>query len=155
MPVINASSFLLVKDTTAIGHSKSTTITLDLNLTEITNKESLGFQEYLPLLKGGSIKCEGLTAYNDSLNFGQFADYIITKSKQVFYFKELSNPQLVFRAEGYVNNVNEVGDHEEVTEFDVEITLQKIITVTDPTEGLTWENVFAQWQTISDQWENV
>ena len=133
MPVINASSFLLVKDTTAIGHSKSTTITLDLNFSEITNKESLGFQEYLPLLKGGSIKCDGLTAYNDFLNFGQFADYIITKSKQVFYFKELSNPQLVFRAEGYVNNVNEVGDHEEVTEFDVEITLQKIIRHTELT----------------------
>jgi hypothetical protein len=155
MPSINASSFLLVKDTTAIGHSKSTIITLDLNLTEITNKESLGFQEYLPLLRSGKIKCEGLTAYDDSLNFEQFADYIITKSKQVFYFKELSNPQLVYRAEGYVNNVNEVGDYEEITEFDLEITLTDAITVTDPTEGLTWENVFAQWQTISDQWENV
>ena len=155
MPVINASSFLLVKDTTAIGHSKSTSISLELNLTEITNKESLGFAEYLPLIKGGSIKCEGLTAYNDTLNFNQFADYVITRSKQVFYFKELTNPEIVFRAEGYVNNVNEVGDDNSITEFDLEITLQKIITVTDPTEGLTWENVFAEWQTISDQWENV
>jgi len=69
MPLINASSFLLYKDQTAIGHSKNTVFNLNLDLPESTTKDSGGFAEYLPCLRGGTITVNGLTAYNDTLNF--------------------------------------------------------------------------------------
>ena len=153
MPLINATSFLLVKDTTVIGHSKNTTFSLQLDLPESTTKDSGGFAEYLPCIRSGSISVNGFTSYSDSLNFDEFSGYVITREKHTYYFKEPSNPKLIFRGEGYVTSVDEVGDHESVSEFNVEITLTDVITVSGDQQ--TWENIFDQWETIADEWENV
>lgn len=153
MPVINASSFLLVKDTDVIGHSKDTAISLQLDLPETTTKDSGGFVEHLPCIRSGSITASGLTAYNDTLNFDEFASLVITRQKQVFFFKEPTNPKLIFRGEGFVSSANEVANHEDITEFDIEITLTDVITVSG--DQRTWENVFEQWEALAEQWQNI
>jgi len=153
MPLINASSFLLFKDQQVIGHSKSTTFSLNLDLQDSTTKDSGGFTDYLPSITSGTISVEGLTAYDDSLNFDQFSSYVITRAKQLYYFKELTNPELIFRGEGFVTSCDETSDHESVTSFNIEIQLTNIITVSDDLD--TWENIFDVWETISTNWENV
>ena len=154
MPLINSSSFLLYKDQQVIGHSKNTTFNLNLDLPESTTKDSGGFAEYLPCLRGGNISVEGLTAYDDTLNFDEFSSYIITRAKQVYYFKDNTNdPKLIFRGEGFITSCDEVGNLESVSEFNVEIQLTNIITVSDDLD--TWENIFQFWEDISQQWENV
>tara|TARA_R110000824_G_scaffold301460_1_gene489410 strand:+ start:607 stop:1074 length:468 start_codon:yes stop_codon:yes gene_type:complete len=155
MAVINASSFLLLKDTTVIGHSKNTNISINLDLPDATNKDSLGWQEVITGVRSGSISCECLTDYSDALNFEQIAEMIITKQKAVFYFKQPTNTRLVLRGEGYISSVDETAEFETATSFNLEINLTGIFTISDITEGKTWESVIRQWENISDQWQDV
>ena len=155
MAVINASSFLLLKDTTVIGHSKNTNFSINLDLPDATNKDSLGWQEVITGVRSGSISCECLTDYSDALNFEQIAEMIITKQKAVFYFKQPTNTRLVLRGEGYISSVDETAEFETATSFNLEINLTGIFTISDITEGKTWESVIRQWENISDQWQDV
>lgn len=155
MAVINATSFLLLKDTTVIGHSKSTSFNVNVDLPSATNKESDGFQEVIAGVKSGTISCDCLTDYSDSLNFSQLSEMIITKEKAVFYFKDTVNNKFLLRGEGFVQSVDETAVFENATSFNVEINLTGVFTITDPTEGLTWDTVFANWENIADNWEDV
>ena len=110
MAVINATSFLLLKDTTVIGHSKSTSFNVNVDLPESTSKDSLGWKEVIPGVKSGTLSCECLTDYSDSLGFEQLADMVLTKQKAVFYFKDNVNPKLIVRGEGFINSVDETAE---------------------------------------------
>ena len=155
MPVINASSFLLLKDTTVIGHSRSTSFNVNVDLPDATNKESNGFQEVIAGVKSGTISCDCLTDYSDSLSFSQLSEMVITKEKAVFYFKDIANNKFLLRGEGFVQSVDETAEFENATSFNLEINLTGVFTITDPSQGLTWDNVFAKWEDIADNWEYV
>jgi predicted secreted protein len=155
MPVINASSFLLLKDTTVIGHSRSTSFNVNVDLPDATNKESNGFQEVIAGVKSGTISCDCLTDYSDSLSFSQLSEMVITKEKAVFYFKDIANNKFSLRGEGFVQSVDETAEFENATSFNLEINLTGVFTITDPSQGLTWDNVFAKWEDIADNWEDV
>ncbi len=58
-----------------------------VKLPQSTRKESLGWKEVIPGVKSGTLSCECLTDYSDSLGFDQLADMVITKQKATFYFK--------------------------------------------------------------------
>ena len=77
---------------------------------------------------------------------------MITDTKAVFYVKELVDPNLVLRGEGFISNVTETAEFETATTFNLEINLTGVYTVSD---GQTWENIFRQWQTIADNWNNL
>ena len=155
MAVINASSFLLLKDTTVIGHSRSTSFNVNVDLPDATNKESNGFQEVIAGVKSGTISCDCLTDYSDSLSFSQLSEMVITKEKAVFYFKDIANNKFLLRGEGFVQSVDETAEFENATSFNLEINLTGVFTITDPSQGLTWDNVFAKWEDIADNWEDV
>jgi hypothetical protein len=155
MALINATSFLLLKDTTVVGHSKSTSFNINVDLPDATTKESLGWAEVIPGVKSGTISCECLTDYSDTLNFEQLADMVLTKEKATFYFKDNVNPKLIVRGEGFINSVDETAEFETANSFNLEINLTGVFTVTDPSEGKTWDNVFEFWEDISDNWEDV
>lgn len=155
MAVVNASSFLLFKDNTVIGHSRETSVNLDLDLPDATTKDSNGWSEVLACVRGGEVTINSLTAYDEVLTFTQFADYLIGKSELTFYLKEQTDPRIIIRGNGYITSVDEIGDSETITEYNLNITLTGAITVTDPTEGKTWENIFEVWETIADEWEEV
>ena len=155
MALINATSFLLLKDTTVVGHSKSTSFNINVDLPDATTKESLGWAEVIPGVKSGTISCECLTDYSDNLNFGELAEMIITKEKATFIFKDNVNPKLIVRGEGFINSVDETAEFKTATTFNLQINLTGVFTITDPSEGLTWENVIAKWEDISDNWEDV
>lgn len=152
MPLINASSFLLYKDQTAIGFSKDVNFNFDLDLKEITSKDSQGFSEYLPSIIAGQASVNGLTAYNDSLNFEEFADQVLTRASQVFYFKDPGNADFIIRGTGFIQSVDEVGDHESITEFNLEIVITGVYSAGDERN---WENIFEFWEDIATNWENV
>ena len=155
MAVINATSFLLLKDTTVVGHSRNTSFNVNVDLPDATNKESNGFQEVIAGVKSGSVSCECLTNYSDSLNFSQLSEMVITKEKAVFYFKDNVNPRFTVRGEGFIQSVDETAEFETATSFNIEINLTNIFTITDPSEGKTWDNVFQHWEDIADNWEDV
>ena len=155
MPVINASSFLLLKDTTVIGHSKSTSFNINVDLPESTNKDSGGWKEVIPGVKSGTVSCECLTDYNDTLSFEDLTDMMILKQKSVFYFKDPVNTKLVLRGEGFIQSIDETAEFENATSFNLEINLTGVFSITDATVGLTWENVFSKWEDLAKDWEDV
>ena len=153
MAIINATSFLLVQDETVIGHSTSTSISLNLDLADITNKDSYGWQEHLPMIRGGTISATGLTDYTDNLNFEQFSSYIITRAKKIFYFRDPNDADgTIYRGDAFVTSVDETGDDGSISEFNLELQLTGIITVGDQRN---WENIFDHWEDIATNWENV
>lgn len=155
MPVINASSLLLFRNQTAVGHSKSSQITINLDLPDATTKDSNGWKEFLACARGGDATIKGLTAYNDSLNFKEFADDLITRTKQVFYFKQNEvDPPLIIRAEGFIESADETAEYNSATTFDIKIKLTRIITA-DTADGQNWENIFEFWEDIAENWEDV
>ncbi len=155
MAVINATSYLLLKDTTVIGHSKSTTFSVNTDLPDATTKQSLGWKEVIPGIKSGTLSIECLTDYTDTLSFDDLADMLITKEKATFYFKDTVNPKLIVRGEGFISSIDETAEFETATSFNVEINLTGIFTITDPSEGKTWDNIFDKWEDIATNWEDV
>jgi predicted secreted protein len=153
MALINATSFLLVKDSTVIGHSKETNISLNLDLADITTKESGGWQENLPMIRGGSISASGITDYTDTLNFKEFTSYVITKAINTYYFRDPDDATgTIYRGEGFITSVDETADNETISEFNLEITLSGPITVGNQNN---WENIFQFWENIATNWENT
>jgi hypothetical protein len=155
MAVLNATSFLLLKDEIVIGHSTNTTFNVNLDLPDASTKASGGWSEVIPGVRSGSLDCEGLTNYSDSLTFNELADMIITRQKAVFYFKDTVNPKLIVRGDGFIESVDETAESENITTFNLKINLTGVITITDPSAGLTWENVFSKWEDLATNWESV
>ncbi len=155
MALINATSFLLLKDTTVIGHSKSTSFNINVDLPESTNKDSGGWKEVIPGVKSGTVSCECLTDYNDTLSFEDLTDMMILKQKAVFYFKDPVNTKLVLRGEGFIQSIDETAEFETATSFNLQINLTGVFSITDATVGLTWENVFSKWEDLAKDWEDV
>lgn len=155
MPVINATSFLLLKGTTVIGHSTNTVVSLIQDLPESTTKDSNGWREYIAGLKSGTITAEGLIDYSDNLNFSQFEQMIITRETARFYFKNPVNEKMIISGNGIVTNVSETGQYNSPSKFEVEIQLHGAYVITDATEGKTWDQIFDQWESIATNWENV
>ena len=106
----------------------------------------------MPSIIGGKAKVRGLTAYDDSLNFTQFADYVITRAEQQFYFKDPNVNDFIVNAKGIVESVDEVGDHESVTEFNLDIKFTGIFSAGS---NRNWENIFEFWEDIARNWENA
>jgi len=155
MPVINATSFLLLKDTTVVGHSKSTSFNVNVDLPESTSKDSGGWKEVIPGVKSGTVSCECLTDYSDTLSFEDLTDMMILKQKAVFYFKDPINTKLVLRGEGFIQSIDETAEFETATSFNLEINLTGVFSITDASVGLTWENVFSKWEDLAKDWEDV
>lgn len=155
MAVINATSFLLLKDQTVLGHSTGTVINLQQDLADATTKDSQGWQDFLAGIRSGTIRAEGLTDYSDSLNFGQLQEMLITRSINNFYFKQPANEKLIFRGDGFVTNISEVAENNGAVSFNVEIQLTGLFVITDVTEGDTWDTIFTQWELLNKNWNLV
>lgn len=155
MGAINATSFLLLKEETVLGHSTGTVINLQQDLTDATTKDSQGWQEFLAGIRSGTIRAEGFTDYSDQLNFGQFEQMLITRQNAQFYFKQPTNERLIFRGNGFVTNVSETAESEGVVSFNVELQLTGLFVITDITEGDTWDTIFTQWEQLNANWNLV
>lgn len=155
MAIVNATSFLLAKETTVLGHSTSTVINFNQDLIDITNKDSQGWQEFLSGVRNGSIKSEGLSSYSDALNFDELEAMLITREQADFYFKNPANETLIIRGRGFISSVTETAESETVSTYEVEITLTGVYAITDATEALTWDTIFTQWELLNKDWENV
>jgi predicted secreted protein len=152
MALINATSFLLFRDSDAVGHSKDVTVDLRVDLPDATTKDSYGWKEVIACARGGEVNVKGLTDYNSTLNFKEFADDLILRTPQTFYIKQTNNTDFVIRGEGYISSVDETAKFEEATTFDIEIQLTGLFTAGD---SRTWENIFDHWEDIATNWENT
>jgi predicted secreted protein len=155
MTAINATSFLLLKEQTVLGHSSSTVISLNQNLPESTTKDSQGWKEFINGLKSGTIQAEGLCSYDDTLAFDDLEAMLITRQSARFVFKQPGAEQLIVSGTGFIESITETAEAETVSSYQVEIKLTGAYVVTDITEGRTWDLIFTKWEDLAVAWENV
>ena len=114
--MINGSRFLLYRDDVPVGHTTGLSLTLDVDLVESTNKDSLGFQEILPGVRSGQITATGFTNYDDNVNFEELADMVLTRTSAEFFIGTATPPNgLIFQGDGFVTSVEEVAEMESIT----------------------------------------
>ena len=152
MALINSSNFLLYKDQTPLGHSKSTIVNFDVDLPEATTKDSEGWKEYIAGLRSCKIKAEGLTDYSKSLNFEQLADLVIARQKINFYFKDFISNKHIVAGTGFVDAVSEKAEKESAVSFQLDITLTSLASFSN---DRLWNTIFDRWNEIALEWQNV
>lgn len=155
MAVINATSFLLAKDETVLGHSSSTVVSLNQNLPESTTKDSQGWKEFISGLRSGSIRAEGLCSYDDSLSFEDLEAMLITRQSARFYFRQPGDERIIISGYGFIESISETAESETVSSYEVEIKLTGAYVISDVTEGRTWDQIFQNWEDIAKEWQNV
>jgi len=111
-----------------LGHSTNVSVSLNVDMPEATNKQSLGFQEVLPGVKNGSISVEGLVDYTDTLNYSDYVNMLITRQKVEFYMQSIDE-NFIVNGNGFVTSVEQVGPAEGVTTYSLELELTNIIEV--------------------------
>lgn len=155
MAVINATSFLLAKDETVLGHSSSTVVSLNQNLPESTTKDSQGWKEFISGLRSGSIRAEGLCSYDDSLSFEDLEAMLITRQLARFYFRQPGDERIIISGYGFIESITETAESETVSSYEVDIKLTGAYVISDVTEGRTWDQIFQNWEDIAQEWQNV
>ena len=155
MAVINATSFLLAKDETVLGHSSSTVVSLNQNLPESTTKDSQGWKEFISGLRSGSIRAEGLCSYDDSLSFEDLEAMLITRQSARFYFRQPGDERIIISGYGFIESITETAESETVSSYEVEIKLTGAYVISDVTEGRMWDQIFQNWEDIAQEWQNV
>ena len=74
MALVNGTNVVLYEGDVALGHSKSATMSLQMDMAEFTNKDSNGWKEVLAGKRSASFSAEGLIDYSDQVNYNQFVD---------------------------------------------------------------------------------
>lgn len=112
-----------------VGHSTSTTISLNVDLPESTSKDSNGFREVIAGVRSGEIAIDGLVDYSDQLNFNDLTTMMLTRQKAEFYFQDSNASQIIYNGEGYVESVEEIAEVENTVSFSVGISLTGLIVL--------------------------
>ena len=112
-----------------LGHSVSTTISLNVDLPESTTKDSNGFREVIAGVRSGEVAVDGLVDYGDTLNFNELATMMLTKQKAEFYFEDSSNSLYIFNGEGFIDSVEQIAEMENSTSYSVGISLTGLMTL--------------------------
>lgn len=156
MNAINGTTFFLYKNDVAVGHTTGVALTLDVDQVESTNKDSNGFKEILPGVRSGKLSATGFTNYDDSVNFEEIADMVLTRSRAEFFLSQTTGAQgLVFRGEGFISSVEEVAEMESVTSYDIEINISGLFSIIDETEGEIWNAAQDIWNQIDINWNEI
>lgn len=147
---------MLYRDDVAVGHTTGLSLTLDVDLVESTNKDSLGFQEILPGVRSGQITATGFTNYDDNVNFEELADMVLTRASAEFFIATATPPNgLIFQGNGFVTSVEEVAEMESITSYDLEITVTGIFVAVDAFEGQFWNTTQDFWNQVDINWNDV
>ena len=149
MPLINGTNILVYDGDVALGHSVNATLSLNVDVSSTTNKNSGGWYECLGGKRVATIRVEGLVDYSDQLNYRQLVDYIITRKQSKWVFKGSS---MFYFGAGQIVSVEEVAGDETSVSFSVEIQINGRVYF-EP--RLPWNLVFSNWENININWENV
>ena len=149
MALVNGTNVVLYEDDIALGHSKSATMSLQMDLAEFTNKDSNGWKEVLAGKRSATFSADGLIDYSDQMNFEQYVERIITRAEVKWVFQ---TEGMYYYGLGYITDVEQVSQMENVSTYSVNFKiLGRIYTDT----RLIWNQVFTNWENLNIQWQNL
>lgn len=152
MALVQSSDLLLAIGSNAIGHSKDSTFSLEMDLSKSTTKSSSGWEEFIMGVRSGKATFAGLTDYSDTLNFEQLVSYLITRQSVNIFFKDFSGGSFIINGFGFIENVTETAEVEGLTTFDIDFTLTGLISAS---EQRVWNTIFDYWNQLASQWQNT
>ena len=155
MALINGTSFGLFHNGNLLGHSTQSRFSLNVDLPDATSKDSLGFKEVIAGIRSGSISVAGLVDYSDTINFDQLASMVLTKEVNEWVFTQEAFEGITLTGKGYINNVEQVGDMENLVSYDFEITLINPFTVQDDSGDRYWNTADILWNNANFEWNNA
>ncbi len=155
MALINGTSFGLFHNGNLLGHSTQSRFSLNVDLPDATSKDSLGFKEVIAGIRSGSISVAGLVDYSDTVNFDQLASMVLTKEVNEWVFTQEAFEGITLTGKGYINNVEQVGDMENLVSYDLEITLINPFTVQDDSGDRYWNTADILWNNANFEWNNA
>ena len=149
MPLYNGSNVIVYNGDIALGHSTNAVLSMNLDLPSATNKNSGGWAECIAGKRSVTMKVEGLVDYSDQMNYDQFVNLLITKKYTKWVFQTAG---MFYYGLGYINNVEQVSQMENVSTYSVDFTISgRIYTDT----RLIWNQVFTNWENLNIQWQNL
>ncbi|QDP51984.1 MAG: hypothetical protein GOVbin2700_21 [Prokaryotic dsDNA virus sp.] len=155
MALINGTSFGLFHNGNLLGHSTQSRFSLNVDLPDATSKDSLGFKEVIAGIRSGTISVAGLVDYSDTVNFDQLASMVLTKEVNEWVFTQEAFEGITLTGKGYINNVEQVGDMENLVSYDLEITLINPFTVQDDSGDRYWNTADILWNNANFEWNNA
>lgn len=155
MALINGTSFGLFHNGNLLGHSTQSRFSLNVDLPDATSKDSLGFKEVIAGIRSGTISVAGLVDYSDTVNFDQLASMVLTKEVNEWVFTQEAFEGLTLTGKGYINNVEQVGDMENLVSYDLEITLVNPFTIQDDSGDRYWNTTDVLWNNANFEWNNA
>lgn len=149
MAIINGSSFVIYENDIGLGHTTSCLISFSCDMPESTTKDSQGWKEVIAGRRKATIKAEGLVDYSQQITFENFYLRIINREYTKWVFTDGTQ---FYMGAGYIKECEQVSDMESSVKFSIEIEITGEIFLD---YHLPWNLVFANWEDIDIDWNNV
>lgn len=149
MGIVNGTSFVIYDNDIGIGHTKSCAISFKMNMGSSTTKDSQGWEEVIAGKRDATIKAEGLVDYSQQITFDDFYLRIINKTYTKWIFTDGTQ---YYMGAGYIKNCEQISDMEQTVKFSIDVQMSGPIFTSF---HLPWNLVFANWEDININWENV
>jgi TP901-1 family phage major tail protein len=131
---LNGSDLLVFIGTgstaTAIGYSRSCSISLSTNMADATTKSNDGFTEVIPTTKSWEVSVEGLGVWND--NIKQFVDAYSARTPLAisFYPKDITTGQMKYSGTAYLESLEISGEMEDGVTYSVSLKGSGALAIT-------------------------
>ena len=147
--IISGNNLVVYDNDIALGHTTSCAISFTMDTPDATSKYSQGWKEVIAGKRDASIRAEGCVDYSQQFGFEDWVTQIITHKYTKWVFQDATS---FYMGGGYIKDVEQVSDFETATKFSLDIVIVGQIYV-EP--RLPWNLVFANWENININWENV
>jgi len=128
MATINGTDIVVTINGTTIGHSVALVLDLGQDLPDASSRDSLGWAEHIQGLRSASLSIGGLTDYSDSMNFNEFAGFMITRQSIDFRF---TSSGATFYGEASVEDIEELANFEDVASYNLELKVNSLVVSSD------------------------
>ena len=126
--IFNGTNLIVKVDGTAIGHTTSCSLSLSLDMSDATTKDSAGWSEGIPAVKSGEISFDGLVDYSDGTNAIELADLLIARTEVTAVFGTATTGDSIYTASGYITSLEQTADMEASVSYSGTITITGAIT---------------------------
>tara|TARA_R100000742_G_C4187000_1_gene20288 strand:+ start:12 stop:419 length:408 start_codon:yes stop_codon:yes gene_type:complete len=118
--IINGTSLLVYVDGTALMHSTSGTLTLNMDTRDATTKESGGWKDVLEAGRNWSIEAEGMYALDSSnKDWQDLFSAMNTRSTVALQFKTSDAADKYYSGSAYVTSISQEAPTEDSTSYSV------------------------------------
>lgn len=134
MAIFNGTELGVYIGGTLIAAATDCSLSLNMEMIDITTKDSAAFRELLPGLRSGSISCSGLIDFLDASNKDMTDLWSAYENKETLTLKfakaNETAGELSFSASGFISSLEQSGGTEDTATYSATFELTGAITDT-------------------------